>query len=124
MEMARLSTGEMLSGNDIDANANRERTRQKRLKKWLVILGFVFAYLLWRLVNDNPIRLGIPGWLMGNPEIIIALGLIVILGTVLFVRMPAGGAAGRAGRAPRARHCSGRRRARRRPATAERAPAR
>ena len=41
MEMARLSTGEMLSGKDIDANANRERTRQKRLRKWLVILGLV-----------------------------------------------------------------------------------
>jgi len=85
MEMARLSTGEMLSGKDIDANANRERTRQKRLTKWLVILGVVFAYLLWRLVTDNQIRFGIPGWLMGNPEIIIALGLIVILGTVIFI---------------------------------------
>ena len=85
MEMARLSTGEMLSGKDIDANANRERTRQKRLRKWLVILGLFLAYLLWRLVNDNPIRLGIPGWLMGNPEIIIALGLILILGTVIFI---------------------------------------
>ena len=74
MELARLSTGEMLSGKDIDANANRERTRQKRLKKWLVILGLVLTYLVVRLVNDNPIRLGIPGWLMGNPEIIIALG--------------------------------------------------
>ena len=85
MEMARLSTGEMLSGKDIDANANRERTRQKRLTKWLVVLGLVLTYLLWRLVNNNPIRLGIPGWLMGNPEIIIALGLIVILGTVIFI---------------------------------------
>jgi len=85
MEMTRLSTGEMLSGKDIDANANRERTRQKRLTKWLVILGVVFAYLLWRLVTDNQIRFGIPGWLMGNPEIIIALGLIVILGTVIFI---------------------------------------
>lgn len=85
MEMARLSSGEMLSGKDIDANANRERTRQKRLRKWLVILGLVLAYLLWRLVNDNPIRLGVPGWLMGNPEIIIALGLILILGTVIFI---------------------------------------
>jgi ATP-dependent Zn protease len=85
MEMARLSSGEMLSGKDIDANANRERTRQRRLRRWLVILGFVLTYLLWRLVNDNPIRLGIPGWLMGNPEIIIALGLIIILGTVIFI---------------------------------------
>jgi len=85
MEMARLSTGEMLSGDDIDANANRERTRQKRLRKWLVILGIVLGYLVWRLVNDNQIRFGIPGWLMGNPEIIIALGLILILGTVIFI---------------------------------------
>ena len=85
MEMARLSTGEMLSGDDIDANANRERTRQKRLRKWLVILGVVLGYLVWRLVNDNQIRFGIPGWLMGNPEIIIALGLILILGTVIFI---------------------------------------
>ena len=36
-------------------------------------------------MNDNPIRLGIPGWLMGNPEIIIALGMILILGTVIFI---------------------------------------
>ena len=85
MHMSRLSTGEMLTGKDIDANAHRERTRQKRLRKWLIILGFVLAYLLWRLVNDNPIRLGVPGWLMGNPEIIIALGLILILGTVIFI---------------------------------------
>ncbi len=85
MEMARLSTGEMLSGKDIDANANRERTRQKRLTKWLVVLALFLTYLLWRLANDNQIRLGVPGWLMGNPEIIIALGLIVILGTVIFI---------------------------------------
>ncbi len=85
MEMARLSTGEMLSGNDIDANANRERTRQKRLRKTFVVLAAVFSYLLWRLVNDNPIRPGIPGWLTGNPEIVIAVGLILILGTVIFI---------------------------------------
>ena len=85
MEMSRLSTGEMLSGRDIDANANRERTRQTRLKKWFVALALVLGYLLWRLVRDNPIRLGVPGWLMGNPEIVIALGLIVILGTVIFI---------------------------------------
>ena len=85
MEMARLSTGEMLSGDDIDANAHRERTRQKRLRKWLVILAVVLVYLVWRLVNNNQIRFGVPGWLMGNPEIIIALGLILILGTVIFV---------------------------------------
>ena len=85
MELARLSDGEMLRGNDIDANANRERTRQRRLRKWLVILALVLAWLVWRLVEDNPIRLGIPGWVQGNPEIVIALGLIVILGTVIFV---------------------------------------
>ncbi len=85
MELARLSSGEMLQGKDIDANVHRERTRQRRLTRWLVILAIVLAYLLWRLVEDNPIRLGVPGWLAGNPEIIIALGMILILGTVIFI---------------------------------------
>jgi ATP-dependent Zn protease len=85
MKMAQLSDGQMLSGRDIDANRNREATRQKLLRKWLLILCVVLAYLGWRLVNNNPIRLGIPGWLAGNPEIIIALGLIIILGSVIFI---------------------------------------
>ncbi len=58
MEMARLSTGEMLSGKDIDANANRERTRQKRLKKWLVILvrGLRVPHLAARERQPDPAR--------------------------------------------------------------------
>ncbi len=85
MDIEQLSRGEMLTGNDIDATANRERMRQRRLQRTLVLLSVVLAYLLWRLINDNPIRPGIPGWVQGNPEIVIALGLIVILGTVIFI---------------------------------------
>lgn len=75
----------MLSGDDIDANANRERMRQQRLRRKLYLLGPIFAYLVYRLVTDNPIRPGVPGWLTGNPEIIIALGLICILGGIILI---------------------------------------
>ncbi len=85
MDIGRMSRGEMLRGSDIDANANRERVRQRRLRKALTILSVVLAFLVWRLATDNLIRPGIPGWVQGNPEIVIALGLILILGTVIFV---------------------------------------
>ncbi len=76
MDITKLSTGAMLSGDDIDANANRERVRQRRLRRKLYLLAPILVYLVYRLATDNPIRLGVPGWLSGNPEIIIALGLI------------------------------------------------
>ncbi len=85
MDIGKLSRGEMMSGNDIDATANRERVRQRRLRRALVVLGVVFAYLFKRLIDDNPIRPGMPGWVQGNPEIVIALGLILILGTVILL---------------------------------------
>ena len=87
MDITRLSTGEMLSGDDIDANANRERVRQRRLRRKLYVLAPVFGYLAYRFATDNPMRAGVPGWLRGNPEIIIAIGLISVLGCVILVPM-------------------------------------
>jgi cell division protease FtsH len=85
MQIEQLTNGEMLRGNDIDATANRERMRQRRLGKTLVVLGLLFAWLLYRQVTGNDVRLGVPGWLAGNPEIIIAVGMILVLGTVIFI---------------------------------------
>ncbi|MBV1892923.1 MAG: AAA family ATPase [Ilumatobacteraceae bacterium] len=85
MQIERLGKGEMLSGDDIDATANRERTRQRRLRRALVFFGVILAWLTYRLVTDNQIRFGFPGWIQGNPEIVIALGLILVLGTVIFI---------------------------------------
>lgn len=85
MDITKLSTGAMLTGDDIDANANRERMRQRRLRRKLYVLTPIFAYLAYRLATDNQIRFGWPGWLAGNPEIIIALGLICILGGIILI---------------------------------------
>ncbi len=85
MQIEQLTNGEMLRGSDIDATANRERMRQRRLRKTLVVLGVVLAWLLYREFTRNQIRFGVPGWLEGNPEIVISLGLILILGTVIFI---------------------------------------
>ena len=85
MQIEHLQSGEMLSGSDIDATANRERMRQRRLKRTLYMLTPILAWLVYRLATGQQIRLGIPGWLMGNPEIVISVGLILILGTVIFI---------------------------------------
>ncbi len=85
MQIEQLTNGTMLRGNDIDATANRERMRQRRLRRTLVPLAIIFGWLAYRLGTDNQIRLGMPGWIQGNPEIVIALGMILILGTVIFI---------------------------------------
>jgi ATP-dependent Zn protease len=85
MDITKLSTGAMLSGDDIDANANREKVRQRRIRRKLYLLTPLLAFLVYRLIVDNPIRPGVPGWIKGNPEIVIALGLISVLGCVILL---------------------------------------
>ncbi len=85
MQIEKLSSGQMLQGNEVDATANRERMRQRRLKRTLLLLVPILTWLVYRLVTNNQIRFGMPGWLSGNPEIVIALGMILILGTVIFI---------------------------------------
>jgi len=87
MDISRLSNGEMLTGRDIDANTNRERTRQRRLGRTLVVLSLVLAYFGFRLIRDNPIRLGIPGWIEANPHLVIVLGVVFLLGGLIFLPM-------------------------------------
>ncbi len=85
MQIEHLHSGEMLTGNDIDATANRERMRQRRLKRSAVPADPDLRLAGVPPGDEQQIRLGIPGWLMGNPEIVIAVGLILILGTVIFI---------------------------------------
>ena len=85
MDIDRVSRGEMLRGSDVDATVHRERVRQRRLWRLLAVLAPLLAWLLSRLLRDDPIRPGVPGWISGNPEIVISLGLILILGTVIFI---------------------------------------
>ena len=85
MHIEKLSSGQMLRGKEVDATANRERMRQRRLKRTLLLLTPICVWLVYRLVTNNQIRFGMPGWLSGNPEIVIALGMILVLGTVIFI---------------------------------------
>ena len=85
MDITKLSSGSMLARDETDASERREQVRQKRLRRALLLLTPVFAVLLYRLLTDNPIRPGIPGWVRGNPEIVIALGLILILGCIILL---------------------------------------
>ncbi len=85
VHLEKLSSGKMLQGKEVDATANRERMRQRRLKRTLLLLAPLCVWLVYRLVTDNQIRIGMPGWLAGNPEIVIALGMILVLGTVIFI---------------------------------------
>ena len=87
MDITKMRDGAMLSGDDIDASANRERARQRRLRRKLYILTPILGYFAYRVFTNDPMRLGVPGWLQGNPEIIVAVGLIAVLGAGILVPM-------------------------------------
>jgi cell division protease FtsH len=87
MDISKLSTGSMLSGDDIDANANREKARQRRLRRKLYLMAPIFIYLMYRLVTNNPMRLGVPGFIAANPNLLMAVGLIAVLGVAILAPM-------------------------------------
>jgi cell division protease FtsH len=91
MDITKLSTGAMLSGDDIDATANRESARQRRLRRKIFLLLPIFTWLMYRLVTSNPIRLGVPSFVSANPHLLIAVGLISVLGIAILGPMLSNG---------------------------------
>jgi ATP-dependent Zn protease len=85
LDLGSIREGRIVGGKAVDAGANRERQRLRRLRRLTIVLGTLWAWLLWRLWQDNPPRLGLPGFLRGNPEIVIALGLLLILGSLILL---------------------------------------
>jgi cell division protease FtsH len=85
VDISRLTDGQLLSGRDFDAAANREHQRQRRLRKLGFVLTPVCAYFVYRTVQDDPIRLGWPAWFRQNPEIILSVGLMLVLCCLILV---------------------------------------
>src|SRR4051812_18661098 len=71
----------------------REAHRQRRMLSVLLMLGVVAAYLYYRLLNDNPMRLGWPH--LEIPEsmqqYVPGMVLVVLLGSVLIMPLLAAG---------------------------------
>jgi cell division protease FtsH len=92
MDLGSLAQGDsVVRGAQVDVARTRERTRQRRLRKLLIRLLPVAAFVFYRLATVNPIGFGLPTISPTQMEILLPLGLIAILGLVIVVPMMAAG---------------------------------
>ena len=91
MDITQMQHGAVLRGQQVNASANRERKRQRRLARLVVILGVPVAWFWFRELTGNPIHPGIPSIITNSPELaILGLMLIMITGMMMIPMMASG----------------------------------
>jgi ATP-dependent Zn protease len=91
MDITQMQHGALLRGRQINASANRERKRQQRLTRLLVVLGVPLLYFWYREISGSPVRPGIPAIIRNSPELaILGLMLILITGMMLIPMLASG----------------------------------
>ncbi len=78
MDISQMQHGAILRGHQVNASANRERKRQQRLMRVVVLLGIPLAFFWYRQLTGNPLSPGIPPIIRDSPELAI-LGLMLLL---------------------------------------------
>jgi len=73
-------------GHKADVRAVRERNRQKRIRVLLYLQLFVFAWLLKRLIENNPLVFGLPT--LGPDFILWAFPVVILLSVIMMVVLP------------------------------------
>jgi len=78
---ASLEGSQILQAGKADVFRIRERTRRKRVRRMIVILGAVDAYLWYRYLSDNPLRLPSlgPNWFLFLPVFLIFIAIFLMM---------------------------------------------
>jgi cell division protease FtsH len=78
---ASLEGSQILQAGKADVFRIRERTRRKRVRRMIVILGAVDAYLWYRYLSDNPLKLPSlgPNWFLFLPVFLIFIAIFLMM---------------------------------------------
>ncbi len=91
MDITQMQHGALLRGHQVNASANRERKRQQRLTRLLVVLSIPLVWFWYRQLSGNPIRLGMPAVIQDNPQLVfLGLMLVLIAGMMLIPMLASG----------------------------------
>ena len=91
MDISQMQYGAILRGRQINATANRERKRQQRLLRLVVVLGAPLLWFWYRELSGSPVRPGIPSIIRDSPELaLLAVMLLLISGMMLIPLMASG----------------------------------
>jgi cell division protease FtsH len=78
MEITEMQHGALLRGRQVNASANRERKRQRRLRRLVITFGVPVVWYWYRQLSGDPVRAGVPAFLRSNPQMVM-LGLMLLL---------------------------------------------
>ena len=79
-----MQYGAVLRGRQINASVNRERKRQQRLTRLVVVLGVPLAWFWYRQLTGDPVRMGVPALIRDSPELAM-LGLMLVMITAMMM---------------------------------------
>ncbi len=85
MNIDELQSGRIVQGDRVDSTITRERVRQRRLWGLLAVLAVPFGWFWYRHVTNNPIELGMPGWITDDPTTTVMLGLMLVLACLILI---------------------------------------
>ncbi|MGD9996800.1 MAG: AAA family ATPase [Ilumatobacteraceae bacterium] len=85
MDIGQLQQGELVTGRQVDAGEQRERVRQRRLRRLAIGLGLPLAYFWVRQLQGNPIKVGMPGVFEQDPAMAISIGLLLVLMCLILI---------------------------------------
>jgi cell division protease FtsH len=83
---AVLEGSEVLRAGKADVFRVRERTRKRRVRRLVLLLGGLDLYLWYRYLTHNPIRLPSPGpeWILFLPVLLIFVAILLMMAMPLF----------------------------------------
>jgi cell division protease FtsH len=91
MDITQMQYGALLRGRQINASVNRERKRQQRLLRLVLVLGLPVIWFWYRELSGRPVRPGVPGLIAHNPELaLLGLMLVMITGMMMIPLMTSG----------------------------------
>jgi cell division protease FtsH len=78
---AVLEGSEVLQAGKADVFRIRERTRKKRVRRLILLLGALDVFLWYRYLTHNPIRLPSPGptWILFLPVLLIFVAILLMM---------------------------------------------
>jgi len=91
VDVGRLGAQHVLRGRDVDANAMRERARQRRLLRLCIGLGLLATWLWFRALSGDPVGWGVPHLFADRPDLLVSFGLTALLGLIIAVPLLAAG---------------------------------
>ena len=85
MDITDLQHGHIVRGQTVDASSNRERQRQKRLTRLVIVLGVPLAWIWFREFTGNPVSPGLPSIVRNSPELSLLVVLLVMMGAMTLI---------------------------------------